>query len=145
MLYKEEVDLNVNLFSMRSIEALPLALSSGDSVLKTPASTSSTPGGDVGVEKVVDFLQTFAGCLRVCEEDVYSHGSAKGSKDHVRLPLDVGEGRRHKEGECKIKRPVGGRGQTDTSRTVLEREDFGSIDPADRSPGETVNTNKDVR
>jgi len=39
---------------------------------------------------------------------------------------------------------VGSSGETDTLGTVLKREDLRTIDPSSRSPGKSVNADKDV-
>lgn len=88
------------------------------------------------------------------------HGNTEGAKDHVRLPLDVGKGRRNEKGEGKVEavhisicilrlsssdlHPVSGSRETDTLGTVLERENLTGVDPRNGRPGEAVDSDKDV-
>lgn len=94
-----------------------------------------------------------------------SHHSTKCAEDHVSLPLDIGEGGRDEECQGEVEtvrdvsnfasmkrlcnpvvhlRPVGSGRETNADGTVLEREHLGAVDPANRSPCQSVDSDKDV-
>jgi len=73
-----------------------------DLVLKRRTCPAGAPGSQVLLEKLVNLLERPFCRLGVCEEGVGGHGKAKCAKDHVRFPLDVGEGGRDEEGESKV-------------------------------------------
>jgi hypothetical protein len=94
-----------------SVSCLPLVnlslqttstLSLLNPVSKTTADLGTTPSRHVAVEDGLNFLKGLACGLRVGEERVEGHGDTEGAEDHVRLPLDVGEGWWDKEGEGQV-------------------------------------------
>lgn len=60
--------------------------------------------------------------------------AVEGSKDHVHLPVDVPQERRHAKRENAVPKPVGGRGERDSLSTDLGWEDLGWVRPGGWAP-----------
>ncbi|KAI6768690.1 hypothetical protein HG531_010879 [Fusarium graminearum] len=120
------------------------ALSSLKLLLKASSRLGASPSRNVAIEQGIDLLEGLASGFGVHKECVYSHGNTKGAEDHVCLPLNVGEGWGHEKSQSKVeaKVPEISR-EADTLGSVLERKDFTGVDPGDRCPGKTVNSDKD--
>lgn len=91
-------------------------------VLKCAPST--LPCGDLGFKDKVDFLEGLAGRLGVQEENPEGHDEAERPEDHVRLPLDVGEGRGNEECQREVEDPVAGRGNANAFGSVAQGKDL---------------------
>lgn len=94
-----------------SVSCLPLinlslettsALGLLNPVSKATVGLGATPSGHVTVKDGLNFFKGLPSGLRVGEECMEGHGDTKGAENHVRLPLDVGEGWWNKEGEGKV-------------------------------------------
>ncbi len=55
--------------------------------------------------------------------------AVEGSEDHVHLPVDVPQERRHCEGEDAVPEPVGCCGEGNSLGTDLAGEDLGGVRP----------------
>lgn len=129
-------------------------------LVKSSASDGAAPGRDISVKQEVDLLQSLPGGLGVAEKGVQSHGDTECTKDHVRLPLDVGEGGGNEEGQGEVEaicvsicmlrlsssdlQPVAGSRQTNALGTILKGENLTGVDPRNGGPGEAVDSDKDV-
>ncbi|KAI6756233.1 hypothetical protein HG530_011969 [Fusarium avenaceum] len=130
-----------------SVSCLPLinlslettsALGLLNPVSKATVGLGATPSGHVTVKDGLNFFKGLPSGLRVGEECMEGHGDTKGAENHVRLPLDVGEGWWNKEGEGKVEAVEGSK--ADTLGAVLEGENFTGVDPGNGCPGLTFDT-----
>lgn len=80
-------------------------------------------------------LQRLAGRLGEAKEDVDESGDVEHGKDDVGPPLNVGKGRRGKETEGRVERPVGRGRERDTLAAKAEREKLGRVRPRGGTPG----------
>jgi hypothetical protein len=73
----------------------------GNLVIKI-SDVRAPPSRDVVLKEFVNLFERLPDCLGVGEEDMECHGNTEGTKDQVRLPLDIGKSRWHEEGESQI-------------------------------------------
>lgn len=71
-------------------------------LLKAGYGMGAPPSRDRCVKQLVDLFQRLAGRFRVGQVNMEDHGEAEGAKDHVCLPLDVGERGGDEEGESQV-------------------------------------------
>lgn len=87
------------------------------------------PGLHIGLKHQVNVFKRPSSSLWVEEEHMERHHCAEYTEDDIGLPLNVGESRCHKVRQREVEDPVTRSRETDTLCTVLEREDFRSVDP----------------
>ena len=87
------------------------------------------PRRHILVKHLVHLLQCLPRSLGVQEEHMEGHHRAEHTEDDVRLPLDVGEGRRDEVRQCEVEDPVASGGQTHAFGAILEGKNFRAVDP----------------
>lgn len=92
----------------------------------------------------VYFFKSEALSLRVSPEDVDGHQEVEASKEQVETKSDLLHEDRNDKVEDPVEEPVGSGGEGDTHGTDTEREDFGRVDPAHRTPSGGKRCDKEV-
>jgi len=121
-----------------------LASDGFNSLCKAALDLVALPWRNVGVEQDVNLFECLSVGLWEHEEDVDGHGEAEDTENDVGPPLDVGKGWCDEVRKREVENPVCGGRETDTGSAVLEREDFGRVNPTARCPGESVESDKDI-
>lgn len=89
----------------------------------------SPPWLDIGLKHQVDLFEGPSHRLGVREKHMYSHHTAEDTENNVGFPLDVMESGRHKISQSEVEDPVGGGGNANTFRSVLQWENLRCVSP----------------